>query len=348
MKKTLQSLLSLTLIAFCITTFAQGTSNLEVFSENGETFTLSVNGKKINNTPESNVKATGLTGEFQMVSVQFSDASKAAVSQNVMIEPGMEQRAVIKLAKKGYVLRPFGEPVVIGSAPAPMPAENRPPAPAPAPAITENRPPAPAPAPQRTPQTRQIEAVQQPVAQTTTVTTTTTTVSDEGQVKMDLGAGDMKVGIDVKIVDGGLGTATTVRSTETTTVTTTVAEPQPTRTLPAERRKEPTPAVETVVREVPACGPMAGGDFAEAKRTISSSSFEDSKMTTAKQVIKSSCMSTDQIKDVMGLFSFEESKLTFAKAAYDRCSDKQNFWKLNDSFTFESSIDDLNNYIEKK
>ncbi len=333
MKKTLQSILSFTLIALCTTTFAQGTSNLEVFSENGETFTLTVNGKKVNNAPEANVKATGLTGEFQMVSILFSDASKAAVSQNIMIEPGMEQRAVIKLAKKGYVLRPFGEPVAIGSAPAPV--------------VTEVVSPPPAPTAQRPPQTRQIEAVQQPVAQTTTVTTTTT-VADDEQMKLDIGIGDMKVGIDVKIIDGGFGSSTTVRSTETTTVTTTVSEPQQTRTAPTERYSEPVPAAEPTVREVPTCSPMAGGDFADAKRTITSKSFEDSKMTTAKQVLKSSCMSTDQIKDVMGLFSFEESKLTFAKEAYDRCSDKQNFWKLNDAFTFESSIDDLNNYIEKQ
>ncbi len=337
MKKTLQSILSITLIACCITTFAQDTSNLEVFSENGETFTLVVNGNKVNSTPEANVKATGLTGEFLSVSIQFSDASKAAVRQNVMITPGMEQRAVIKLVKKGYVLRPFGEPVAIGSAPAPVAVDA-------ADAAT----PAPAPSAQRTAQTREIETVQQPVAQTTTVTTTTTTAADGEQMKMDIGVGDMKVGIDVKIMDGGFGSSTTVHSTETTTVTTTVSEPQPTRTAPAVRHIEPVQATESTIREVPTCSPMAGRDFADAKTSITSKSFEDSKMTTAKQVLKSSCMSTDQIKDVMSLFSFEESKLTFAKAAYDRCSDKQNFWKLNDAFTFESSIDDLNNYIEKQ
>jgi hypothetical protein len=59
-------------------------------------------------------------------------------------------------------------------------------------------------------------------------------------------------------------------------------------------------------------------------------------------------MSTDQIIQVMGLFSFEESKMEFAKAAHEKCSDKQNYWKLNDAFTFESSIDELNEFLQTK
>lgn len=326
-------MLSFTLIAFCTTTFAQDTSNLEVFSENGETFTLIVNGKKVNSAPEANVKASGLTGDFLGLTIQFSDPNKPEIRQNLMITPGMEQRAIIKLAKKGYVLRPFGEPVAIGSgstAVAAIPSS-----------------PTPAPVAERTSETIKEQTVQQPTVQTTIVTTSTTTTTDNEQVKMDIGAGDMKMGIDVKITDGGFGSSTTVHSTETTTITTAVSEPQA-KSAPTEQYVEPAVASESLTKEVPVCSPMAGGDFADAKKTIASQSFEDSKITTANQVLKSSCMSTDQIKDVMSLFSFEESKISFAKAAYHRCPDNQNFWKLNDAFTFESSIDDLNDYIEKQ
>ena len=63
-----------------------------------------------------------------------------------------------------------------------------------------------------------------------------------------------------------------------------------------------------------------------AKNSINSKSFEDSKLTLAKQVAKSNCMTAAQIKEVMGLFSFEETKLEFAKYAYDFCFNQGNYY----------------------
>lgn len=93
---------------------------------------------------------------------------------------------------------------------------------------------------------------------------------------------------------------------------------------------------------------MGTTDFASAKKSIESKDFEDSKFTVAKQVTKSNCLSAAQIKEIMELFDFEATKLDYAKYAYDFCYDKKNYYQLNDAFDFESSIDDLNSYIEKK
>jgi hypothetical protein len=48
----------------------------------------------------------------------------------------------------------------------------------------------------------------------------------------------------------------------------------------------------------------------------------------------------------MLLFSFESTRLDFAKFAYAYTLDLRNYYKLNDAFTFESSIDDLDKYIQ--
>ncbi|MBX9851037.1 MAG: DUF4476 domain-containing protein [Cytophagaceae bacterium] len=92
--------------------------------------------------------------------------------------------------------------------------------------------------------------------------------------------------------------------------------------------------------------PMSDTDFKSVKESIASKSFEESKLTIAQEVIKNKCLNTDQIKEIMGLFTFEETKLEFAKSAYDYAYDKQNYYKLNDAFTFENSITDLKDYIE--
>jgi hypothetical protein len=94
--------------------------------------------------------------------------------------------------------------------------------------------------------------------------------------------------------------------------------------------------------------PMSQTEFNDARKSIESKSFEDSKMTTAKQVGRDRCFTTDQVKGIMGLFSFEDTKLEFAKYAYERTHDIGNYFKVNDAFTFESSIDDLNRYIQSR
>jgi len=48
----------------------------------------------------------------------------------------------------------------------------------------------------------------------------------------------------------------------------------------------------------------------------------------------------------MNTFSFEDTKLEFAKYAYERTYDIGNYYKLNDAFSFESSIEELNEYTQ--
>ncbi|HPD54724.1 MAG TPA: DUF4476 domain-containing protein, partial [Bacteroidia bacterium] len=72
---------------------------------------------------------------------------------------------------------------------------------------------------------------------------------------------------------------------------------------------------------------------------------ENTKLTIAKQVIQNNCLTADQVRETMTLFDFENTKLDFAKFAYDRTYDRANYYKVNDAFEFESSIEDLNRYI---
>lgn len=94
--------------------------------------------------------------------------------------------------------------------------------------------------------------------------------------------------------------------------------------------------------------PVSDEEFQTAKKSIQSKSFEDSRFTLAKQILKNKCLSAKQVKEIMLLFSFEQTRLDFAKFAYDYTADKDNYYILNDAFTFESSISELNQYLESK
>jgi hypothetical protein len=90
---------------------------------------------------------------------------------------------------------------------------------------------------------------------------------------------------------------------------------------------------------------MSPQEFNTAKGSIASKSFEDSKLTIAKQICTKKCLLTSQVKEIMLLFTFEQTRLDFAKFAYVYKYDTGNYYQVNDAFTFETSFDDLNAFI---
>ncbi len=291
----------------------QASSNLEVFSENGDPFFLVINGVPQNDQAMANVRAEGLTGEFHKILVRFSDASLGTATQNFALEPGMEQRAIVVLKKKGgFAIRPFGEPTAL--------REVAPSAPSRSEVIVD--------AP--------VEHVSTRVTPSTEITQSAQPTRSTGErVNIEMGAGEQRIGINIDIThdsDFDMTGSTTTKATQEIDYST-----------------EMTPAPPAAKEKVAvACTPMASQSFAGAKKSISSKSFADDKMTTARQVLKSNCLSSSQIVEVIELFSFEDDKLSFAKAAYDRCSDPENYWKVNDAFTFSDSIEQLDEYLQGK
>lgn len=93
-------------------------------------------------------------------------------------------------------------------------------------------------------------------------------------------------------------------------------------------------------------GPMSSADFSSFMGSMKGKSFEDSKDQLARQAMKSNCFSSEQVREIMKAFQFEETRLEFAKAAYAHVYDRNNYYKVNDAFQFELSIDELNEYLE--
>jgi hypothetical protein len=99
---------------------------------------------------------------------------------------------------------------------------------------------------------------------------------------------------------------------------------------------------------VPACQ-VTREEFADMLQSIKKESFNSTKLTLAKNIIKSRpCFSTGQVRDIVNEFSFESGKLEIAKFAYDYTVDKANYYRIADAFTFSSSKEDLMKFIESK
>jgi Domain of unknown function (DUF4476) len=93
---------------------------------------------------------------------------------------------------------------------------------------------------------------------------------------------------------------------------------------------------------------MTANDFAAALASVKGQAFDEAKLSSARQIAGSNCLTTGQIAEICMTFGFEENKLSFAKFAYDYCVEPRNYFKLNSVFGFSSSVDELNKYVESK
>lgn len=91
--------------------------------------------------------------------------------------------------------------------------------------------------------------------------------------------------------------------------------------------------------------PMDEKTFVNMLNSIKGKDFEDTKLKIAKQIASSNCLLVEQIMGIMKLFDFEDNKLDFAKFAYSYAYDRANYFKINELFDFESSTDELINFI---
>ena len=91
--------------------------------------------------------------------------------------------------------------------------------------------------------------------------------------------------------------------------------------------------------------PMDANSFSQLKYAINNAGFESTRMSIFKQALQYNFFTSSQVAELMDLFWFESTKLEVAKLAYDKTLDKQNFYIVNNQFSFSSSVNDLGNYI---
>jgi len=276
MNKQIQHLLFLLLfVAAPLLSKAQLT-NLIFFTEQGEAFSVVLNGVLQNDKPETNIMVANLPAPSYKIKILFEDSNIPAIDKTLMFNHGTETTFCIKKNKKGeYVLRYMNEVPITQKIPPPPDRHVI--------IFTAEPPIAPVPA-----ASQQIQV--------------TTIISSQGNIQTE----DHSVkGKPIYVMPGYNGS---------------IGCPHPITDL----------------------------DFNRVKETIASKSLEDSKLTIAKQVTSSNCLFASEVREIMKLFLFETTRLEYAKYAYRYTYDIGNYYLLNDSFTFESSIEELNEFIQGK
>lgn len=90
---------------------------------------------------------------------------------------------------------------------------------------------------------------------------------------------------------------------------------------------------------------MDKSSYFTLKQCIADKWFDSSKSEVAQMAMRNNYFTTQQIAGIMNLFDFESTKLEFAKMAYSHVVDHQNYWMVNDAFSFSSSISSLQGFI---
>ncbi len=91
--------------------------------------------------------------------------------------------------------------------------------------------------------------------------------------------------------------------------------------------------------------PMSYFEFSQALSALNAEWFADSRMSLAEQIIDLHYLTSDQVGQIMQLFTFDEDRLTIAKMAFAKTVDPQNYYLLNQLFMFSSSKEDLATFI---
>lgn len=115
--------------------------------------------------------------------------------------------------------------------------------------------------------------------------------------------------------------------------------------VPVVTRDENRPVASPVIVDE---GSMTEAKTNKLKTKVSSKKTDTEKLKELKESLQNEKITTYQVSVMMDWFSFESSKLEFAKWAYDITLDKENFEGLGAKFTYKDSEEDLKKFLQSK
>lgn len=290
--------------------------HLSIFSEDGDRFQLILNGELINDIPQTNLRVEDLNQPYYNAKIIFADKSLQEITKNnLMITDidGVFTDVTYKIKrdknKAGKMKMNFFSQIPVRQDF--IPASN-------VHVIHYGQP-------------KSNVVLQQSGGVTQTTTTTTQSGVNIG-ANVNIGGINMGVSINDNMGDGVV--------TQTTTTTT--------HSSSAYSDEHHGHQNYDNGRGCKGKYAMSPKDFSNALATVKNQNFDETTLKTAKQIASANCLNVNQIIQLVKVFSFEESKLDFAKYAYDYCVDPKNYFNLNNVFSFSTSVEDLSDYIQSK
>ncbi len=95
--------------------------------------------------------------------------------------------------------------------------------------------------------------------------------------------------------------------------------------------------------------PITDEAFADLLKSLRAEALDDTKKSLARQMLAGRPrFLSRQVRDLVKTFSFDDGRLEIAKYAYDSVVDPENYYLVNQAFTFSDQKDSLARYIESR
>jgi len=94
--------------------------------------------------------------------------------------------------------------------------------------------------------------------------------------------------------------------------------------------------------------PMSTADFDAFYKRFKSEAFDDNKTELAKVALINVSLTSQQVKELIACYSFEDKALGFAKWAFRTTFDKENYYTVADNFRFPSNKQALLDFISSQ
>ncbi|WP_290848340.1 DUF4476 domain-containing protein [Flavobacterium sp.] len=280
---------------------------MTIFSEDGDKFTLILNGERINEVPQTNLRVEDLPQPYYSCKILFEDKTKKEISTNNLgltdvDDHFMDVTYKIRRDKKNpeKMKMNFFSMAEIEPDFTPPPSLY----------------------------VMHYGQPQPRVSQTVTQTTTVTNGQPAGGISMNANMPGMNVNISIQDPEMSMSQSTS------TTTTTTVSGSDDRRPRPSRGCFEGYP--------------MSPRQLSDMIASLRKQKFEDTRIKTAKQMIANNCMSSAQVAQMCQEFTFEANRLDLAKFAFGFCVDPNNYYKVNDVFTYSSSTDELTEFVSRR
>jgi len=327
----MKTLLSTGLVILLTISLKAQESNLIFFSQAGEKLKVYLNGVAQNPGFSTNIKVKDLNQPYYKARVVFEDRSKGEINKMIQFKPEMETVYTIKLARKGYVLRWQSE-VPIAQAASPVPEQTT-----------------------TVYHAEELEEadiqVQAPVV-AAEVESQTEHQSDSqtNEMNMSISVPEVKMDVSMKVSEtmSRISSSSNIESSNGQASSTETAEAQDDFATRQSVQSSNQYVMPGYTGKYGCPQPVSDAEFGSIKSAIESKTFADDKVTVTKQIMKSKCFTAEQVKSLLGLYTFEDDKLEIAKIAFDSTLDQGNYFKVNEAFTYSSSIDELNEFLESK
>ena len=170
---------------------------------------------------------------------------------------------------------------------------------------------------------------------------------DQMSMNMNVGQTSMNVSMNTNAGQMGMGMGQQQQH-QPPTMSQPAQQPQTSVQPPAQPVQTQIVYVEGYSGQIGCEKPVSADRFQRMMARIEDASFSDDKVNVAKQILRTNCLVIEQLVAMLEEVAFDEGQLDLAKFAYDHIYDLENYFEVYGVFSFSSSNDELDEFLQNK